>query len=115
MADIFHTVKNHPFESKAKVLAFYDEGKETNRKVLKALVIESLNDVQKEIGGHLNRLIKTIDAKELALFLQFTTGAHMLPVNGIKVVFTKDEPRMSRARTCVPQLKLQENYRCYNE
>ena len=105
--------ENHPFNTKAKILQFYEDGKVTNRKVVKCLEIKPSSDYEKEVSSHLQRLIKTFNSKELALFLQFTTGADILPENGIKVVFTNDTPTMPRSRTCVPQLELQKDgYTC---
>ena len=87
----------------------------TSRRVVKALKINDLTDIQRSVLNFLQRFIKSLNRKDLCRILKFVTGCDILPDRPIQVIFTENIVRAPRSRTCVPQLELQDTYNCYNE
>jgi len=115
ITEVFNTIRNQPFSTREKLLDFYNKKKVASRGVIKCLSVSPGTESEKEVIAHLKRFIKSLEPKELGLFLTFITGADIISETEISVVFTEDSPRMPRARTCIPQLELQNQYSCYNE
>ena len=65
--------------------------------------------------SHLHRCIKSLNKKDLALFLRFVTGADIMPEFEIVVAFITCPPLVPRSRTCIPQVELHETCGHYNE
>ena len=115
---VFKAVTNHPFVSKDDLVEFYKKREPTNEKVIRALKVstnDTKNDAKRNVISHLHRCIKSLNKKDLALFLRFVTGADIMPEFEIVVAFITCPPLVPRSRTCIPQVELHETCGHYNE
>ena len=105
----------NPFPNPKELSEFYKERAPPSRRVVQALKVNDLTEIQKNVLHFLERIIKFLNQKDLCWFLKFVTGGDILPEHPIQVIFTENIIRAPRLRTCVPQLELQDTYNCYNE
>ena len=116
-ASVFQSRKSQSFETPDDVIQFYKQRSVSSLKVVKCLSMDedNLNDNKRSIFSYLKRFVKSLDKKDLNLFLRFCTGGDTLPMGVITVTFDKQDFRAPRARTCVSTLSLADTYSCYNE
>ena len=105
----------NPFPNPKELSEFYKERAPTSRRVVKALKVNDLTEIQRSVLHFLQRFIKSLNQKDLCRFLKFVTGGDILPDHPIQVIFMENIVRAPRSRTCVPQLELQGIYNCYNK
>ena len=93
---------------------FYKEKMPTPTKVVKKLLFsDELNEGQKQVSDFLKKYIKSLDKKDLKLFLRFVVGSGNMPME--INVFCKQTIRAPRSRLCINQLELEESYQYFNE
>lgn len=108
--------KDQPFSSLEDLKKFYTSKTPSGMKLNKILIVsKTATGVQLRVLGYLKQFIKSLDQKDILLFLRFVTGGDLLPEQ-IDVEFSSGVvPIMPRVRTCIPSLQLPEEYTCYNE
>ena len=107
------------FENESQLLSFYEQLKPTSKKVVKILHASPKNDAERNTFDHLKRYVKSLGGN-VSAFLQFTTGASVLPDGKqIEVSFTQ---LSGLARNLVPiahtrglLLEMPSTCQCYNE
>lgn len=102
------------FSSMENIRAFYENLEPTARKVLALFSDVSTNDTaEKDALNFLKRFIRGLDQIMLKKFLKFTTGADMLIVRKIDILFIKPTSELARrpiAHSCGPTLELPNTY-----
>ena len=103
----FHTVESLREFLKSKI--------PTTKKILRLFQAEPSNDAERQSLDHLKRFVKSLEGKELARFLNFTTGSDMITCDSISVTFSSLDGfgRRPIARTCVPSIELPTSYESY--
>ena len=97
------------------IFDFYKEKMPAPAKVVKKLIFsDELNEWQKQVSDFLKKYIKSLDKKDLKLFLRFVVGSDNMPVE-INVMFCKQTIPAPRSRVCINQLELDESYQYINE
>lgn len=93
----------------------YKEKDPTPSKIVKALDVQKgLDAKQQKVVTFLIKFIKSLDNKDLRLFLRFVTASDNMS-SSIKVRFCKQNMRAPRSRVCVTQLELDDTYQYFNE
>ena len=80
-----HLLKKFPNVN--SIFGFYKEKSPTSTKVVKKIIFsDGLNERQKQVSCFLTKYIKSLNKKDLKLFLRFVVGSDNMPV-AINVVF----------------------------
>ena len=96
----------------------YARCKPTNKKVLQLLDADVKSDLERESLQHLKKFVRSLPYDNLKKFLRYTTGADILCVEHINIMFTHISAGLNRriiAHTCGPTLELPTTYECYAE
>lgn len=90
----------------------YDEKKPTTAKVLAILKAAPLTPAENETFSHLKRYIRSLDDKQLARFLSFTTASDVIVTGDITITFTNLNGLQRRpvSHTCGCTLELPCSY-----
>ena len=79
------------FPNVNSVFGSYKEKSPTSTKVVKKLIFsDDLNERQKQVSGFLKKYIKSLDKKDLRLFLRFVVGSDNMPVaiNALQIKYS---------------------------
>ena len=79
------------FQNVNNVFGFYKEISPTSTKVVKKLIFsDELNERQKQVSEFLKKYIKSLDKKDLKLFLRFLVGSDNMPVaiNALQISYS---------------------------
>ena len=97
--------------------SIYDNSKPTTRKVLLLFKKNDMSDNARESFDYLKRFIRALRQEDLTKFLRYCTGADIICVNEIKLLFTNSRGLERRfvAHTCGPTLEVPTTYECYAE
>ena len=79
------------FPNVNSVFGSYKEKSPTSTKVVKKLIFsDDLNERQKQVSGFLKKYIKSLDKKDLKLFLRFVVGSDNMPVaiNALQISYS---------------------------
>ena len=111
-------ISDNSFCNKAFVAALYEKVIPTNRKLLNLLRAHPKDDSEREALSYLKRYIKGVNEQDLKKVLQFLTGADIVIVEKIDVMFIKPKSDFSRRpipHTCGPCLELPSTYKNFCE
>ena len=98
-----------------KLSAIYRSGVPTGKKILKLLSADPENDREAEVYKYLTEFIRTLKKEDIPLFMRYVTGADMMCVGKISVIFTRVSTgeRKIVAHTCGPVLDVPSTYESY--
>lgn len=105
------------FPSVQEMQKMYADLKPTTRKVLKLFTASPTTPAENQSLGFLRQYIRELDEVPLRKMLRFVTGADVICVEHIKVIFTRwiGLARRPIAHTCGPTLELPSTYKDYPE
>lgn len=104
------------FRSNIELCNVYEKTVPTARKIKKMLHAEPTNDRESESCKYLQEFVRNLQKADIATFLRYATGADMICVEKINVMFTKPERNVDRvvvAHTCGPTLEMPTTYESF--
>ncbi|KXJ05680.1 hypothetical protein AC249_AIPGENE10406 [Exaiptasia diaphana] len=109
-------LKYDEFGSLDNFIALCDKVKPTTKKVISLFDrCMPVSNAQRDVLGYLKKYIRGLNAEKLEQFLRFCTGASVLCVDRIGVMFTtlQGAARRPIAHTCSPTLELPSTYEIF--
>eukprot|EP00794_Sanderia_malayensis_P000832 gene832-124_t len=87
------------------------------KKIIKLFQSNPGNEAERETMEHLKRFVKSLDAKDLGLFLKLLTGSDVISVDLIEITYTSLQGAAHRPifHTCGPLLELPSTYDSYSD
>lgn len=107
----------NPFQNVDNLHTIYADAKPSVKRVTKLFVCNPENDREKEVFEYLKRFLRGLNGETLAKFLRYVTGADMLCVQKIDVMFNNLSgcERRIVAHTCGPTVELPRLYDSFLE
>ena len=117
--DVLVVLKNSlHFSTIEGIERFFDKLEPTTKKVVKLFKVpQTMNDAERECFSFLTKYVKTLGKRELKKFLTLATGANVICVEKIDVMFNIRDGfgRTPIFRTCGPLLELPSTYQHHGD
>ena len=106
LEEILQKFKKQPLDKIENLRAFYKTKSPTVRGTINSISALQDSPDKVRVFGFLTKYLKTLNKKDLSLFIRFVTGGDLLP-EAITVDFVDNQnPRMPRVQTCTGVLML---------